>query len=218
MIFFKCWLTFMHNLCQQYILFSSLFFVSNHYNCNLSSYLNRKKVNIVERKCKLNSRIANIYVTMTAKQGSFTLNILLMPCPSIGPKTILVSPICFERIQFVLVGPNHFGQVQSVLNQFLCLPILDRSKSLQDPSKMVWTRTNQNELDPSKTNLTDKFVLDPQNRRTRQEFISCIIIKEMMIHIGICDKITSTFECSTSHSDKRFICRFKIKTRIGPTL
>ena len=45
-----------------------------------------------------------------------------------------------------------------------------------------------------------------------------IIIKEAMIHIEICDKIPSTFECPTSHNDKRFICsRFKIKTGISPT-
>ena len=55
------------------------------------------------------------------------------------------------------------------------------------------------------------------------EFLNILIsrilpIKEVMIHIEICDKIPSTFECPTSQNDKSFIfSRFKIKTGIGPT-
>ena len=40
----------------------------------------------------------------------------------------------------------------------------------------------------------------------------------MMIHVRICDKIPSTFECPASHNDKRLICiKFKIKTGIIST-
>ena len=34
---------------------------------------------------------------------------------------VLVGPICFGLIQFVLDCPNHFGRIQSVLDSILCL-------------------------------------------------------------------------------------------------
>ena len=78
----------------------------------------------------------------------FVIRLNNIPCPFIEG---------FWMVQFVLVGPNHFGLVQGGLDPFLCL-LLDRFKTLWTrPKRFGPTKTNW--ICPKQIGLT-KIVLD----------------------------------------------------------
>ena len=68
-------------------------------------------------------------------------NLILMPCPSIGPKLFWTVQIVLDGYKLFWLSPIHFGQVQIDFSGLFFI---------------IWTCPkrfghNQNELDPSKT-------------------------------------------------------------------